>query len=844
MADTKRLDKAEKYLQRGRLDAALDEYLLFLEEDPGNEVVRQRAADVCLRLGRSDDAVTLLRFLLEQQLAAGDGARATVTYKKLARLLPAASLLEHTFRYAEVCEKSHKKEALEAYESVLRALLPAGRLPDAAAVIKRIAELDPTPENLGRLAELAARIGDKKTAISAFLQIGEMEEAGGRDASLWYERAYAVDNADPRCALAHGRALLACGKAAEAADILAPLAHAPDRYPDIARAVRETYAKALLSCDRLHEAEPFVWEMFERDSRYRNTVARLLDSFFARGDLRHALDLAHKLETHEFKRGNQRDFVALIRSITDKYPPTTDVLEYMVGVFNSVNREHEYCQTLLQLFEIYFAGGNFLKAADCLDRAAEVDAYEPGHEKRLEMLRGKIDSKRWNAVAGRLTSIAATTETNEPQDKPDKESTVLEDLLLQAEIYLQYSLRSKAVERLERINKLFPHEEEKNDKLREVYENAGFVPEYHETAAAPTVAAAVPRAVADENAVDNIARVNEITRNIYRQGSVKDVLFAAVNDVGRHWKASRCVASLCVAGKPPSAALEYCAPGVKRSDVMALVKLIGGLQPVTAQRGPTAIPDVLEFPELAPVRQWLTALGIVSLVAVPLADFDAQTGLLILEQCDGRRVWGPTDTLVLKTIADHMALAINNVRLRSLVKNLAVTEEKSGLLKRSSYVDVLLSEVRRGIQQNSPVTVMLAEFGNPAALLKHGEAAVENMMEQAGQIVCSQIRQNDVAVRYGVATVGIILADTNDKSAFFVVDKLRKAVAGVRAPGGQSALDITAGIAEAVMQSRFDAVDIVTEVINRAESALEAARNDGGNHAQALAPLTEAAASA
>src|SRR6185369_805386 len=92
--------------------------------------------------------------------------------------------------------------------------------------------------------------------------------------------------------------------------------------------------------------------------------------------------------------------------------------------------------------------------------------------------------------------------------------------------------------------------------------------------APPPAPMAVPTAQANENAVDNFARVTEITRNIYRQGSVKGVLFTAVNEIGRHWNASRCVAALITPGKPPSAALEYCAPGVAAADVMSLVKVV------------------------------------------------------------------------------------------------------------------------------------------------------------------------------------------------------------------------------------------------------------------------------
>src|SRR5205085_12339028 len=116
--------------------------------------------------------------------------------------------------------------------------------------------------------------------------------------------------------------------------------------------------------------------------------------------------------------------------------------------------------------------------------------------------------------------------------------------------------------------------------------------------ARPATTPAPGTPVSDGNDVNDIARVTEITRNIYRQANVKGVLFAAVNDIGRHWNASRCVAGLCTPGKPPSAALEYCAPGVKQSDVMAIVRLIGVLQGLVVERGSIGIEDAVKAPVL------------------------------------------------------------------------------------------------------------------------------------------------------------------------------------------------------------------------------------------------------
>jgi len=218
-------------------------------------------------------------------------------------------------------------------------------------------------------------------------------------------------------------------------------------------------------------------------------------------------------------------------------------------------------------------------------------------------------------------------------------------------------------------------------------------------------------------------------------------------------------------------------------------------------------------------------------------------GIIILEQCDQTREWRPTDAVVLKTIADQMLLAVNNAKLRSLMKNLAVTDERSGLLKRSSYIDVLLSEAKRAQAQNSTASVLLFSFGKASAMVKEmGEPNVEALMQQAGQTISSQIRQNDVAVRYDLTTIALILPDTTDKNAFFVVEKMRKVLTGFKVAGSERALQITVGIAEAVMHSQYDPIDIVTEVINRAEAALEAAKAEGRGTAKSLAPQIAAGA--
>jgi hypothetical protein len=61
-------------------------------------------------------------------------------------------------------------------------------------------------------------------------------------------------------------------------------------------------------------------------------------------------------------------------------------------------------------------------------------------------------------------------------------------------------------------------------------------------------------------------------------------------------------------------------------------------------------------------------------------------------------------------------------------------------------------------------------------------------------------------------------------------------------PEKQEAVQFSAGIAEAVVRGEFDPVDIVTEVINRAEQSLQTAIGQGGGKIVSLAASHAAAA--
>jgi diguanylate cyclase (GGDEF)-like protein len=842
---TKRIERAEKLLQKGKTAEALEDYLQVLAAEPGNDTVCQMAADLCLSLQRIPHAVKLLGDLFERQIEAGDATRASLTYKKLSRFV--TPTWEQKMRFGELLEKSHPKQAIETYEAVFQELTKQGRKPDSLTALKRILALDSSAKNLQALGELSSELGDSKAAAAAFLKIAQLAQSSGGDSAQWIERAYAEDPADPRIALEYSKNLLEQGQLGAAIFVLESQVSAGSSSEEL----RETYAKALLDANRLSDAEPVQWQLFEENPSRVQEIAKLIGLFIDAQQDAEAVALARKLEQYHRRKGDRRAFLSMIQDVAARHRASPEMLEFMGEQFNASNRESDYCQTLIKLFDLYCSVGNFAKAADSLDRAAEVDAYESGHEKRLEMLRGKIDDNRFKVIASRFSSMAdAAVATPAGQEKM-LGAAALQDLMLQAEILVQYGMRSKAIERLQRIQELFPREEERNPDLKALYMSAGLNPQYAGSALAPPFAPATAEqrlpqtgpSSSEAADVSSFARVAEITRKLYRQSNADAVMLSAAKEIGAQWKVSRCVVAMRKPGLHTTSVKEYCSENSKPAEIRALEKIATTVHDLAINRGGTlTVADTQSASELQAIRESLSQLEVTSLLALPLSDGSEHVGLLILMDSKPH-AWGSNDVMVLKTISDQIVIALNNAGLRRLVKNLSVTDEQSGLLKRASYLDLLMAETRRNAQQSTPLTILLMQIGEKTTMVKEfSEAAVETVMQQIGQLFAANIRQNDLAFRYETTTIAIVLGETPEREGIMAAEKLQRLLAQVRMPDRQDAVHFNAGLAEAVLRGEYDPVDIVTEVINRAEQALQTATAQGSGKIVALAASVAAAA--
>jgi tetratricopeptide (TPR) repeat protein len=204
----KRIERAEKLLQKGKAAEALEEYLLALRDDPKTiQCGNWRRICVCRRTGR--DAVKLLGELFERQVNAGDATRASLTYKKLAR--HGSPTWEQKFRFGQLLEGSNKKLAVGTYESALSDLAKLenkGRPAGAGAAGGAGAGAGEFSAGGGNFVGS----GGKQGCGASVQAGGAVAAAAGGDPAQWYERAYQEDSSDEEITLAYGKSLLGRGR--------------------------------------------------------------------------------------------------------------------------------------------------------------------------------------------------------------------------------------------------------------------------------------------------------------------------------------------------------------------------------------------------------------------------------------------------------------------------------------------------------------------------------------------------------------------------------------------------------------------------------------------------------
>src|SRR6266436_2609493 len=859
---SKHLDRAKRFLEKNRVEEAIGAYLAVLDEMPQHQEATQALGDLYARLDQPDRAAIYYGLLFDLLVEPKDETKALAIYNRFLRA-GRGQPPERIARYAFLQQRqNHPDEAIEQYSKAAELFAAANRDEDALFCWERLAQLD--PENLPRqlrLAEGAERLGKTALAARAFLRAGQLASASGApaDALQLLGRAYKLAPQERSVGLLYAQANLQTGNAVRAVALLEPFAASES---DAAFIV--TFSDALMRSGNLERARELLDRLLREKNEGMTQLFELADRYVAASQDQKATEILLALKRRMFADKRQNDFVTLMDGVGAKYPHSQVILEFWASVHNELNRESQYFEVLIKLFDVYLTSGNVKRAAASLERLVDIDAYDYRNQERLELLRGKVDEAQVKRIASRLMKSGTPTPGHSahahasqapsapaPGSEEGRQLQALEDLIVQTEIFLQYSLQNKALERLQRIAAMFPGEEERNARLSNLYQMANWWPQgppkpKAEPAAAPpaeSAARVVPAApVAEASAaittktgvysaetLRDLSKISEVNQKIFRQQTPRAMLNTAVNEVGTYLRVTRALAVVGTPGRPPEMAAEFCAHGVKPAPGAQVVLLLAHIE--------KAEPDELGgLMVQAAEGSILSDLGLATALGVMITDKETQmpAGMLIVGRAEEHK-WKPNEAYFLQAIGDQMLMSVSHTRLRSLVRRMGVSDERSGLLSRSSYQSCLLTEADRARTQGTPLALTILQIDHGAEILRQqGESPLERFLEQLARSLQPIVRQNDVPVKYTSWSLAFILPDTTLAGAQNLADKLRRAASGLRPPWDSTQITLSAGIVEAVPKHEYDSEDIVTDLINRAEFSIEEARKKGGDTVVAL----------
>ncbi|HWG59641.1 MAG TPA: diguanylate cyclase [Candidatus Acidoferrales bacterium] len=850
----KHLDRARRSLEKNKLREAAAAYEAALAESPSNQEALQALADIHTRLNEPAQAAHYYGAQFDRLIETGDSAKAAALYGRFLRGIPQPP--DRVMRYATLLQKQNRAaEALEQFAAAAELFQRQNRAIEALACYESLAALDPeNPARHSVLGELAESLRHPDLAARSYLRAGQLTLAGGAlDQALdFFGVAHRLLPQDRTVAMLFAEAQLRKGDAEGACAILDPLSPAENDTAFLA-----SFGEALLRTGRLDRAAEIFQAYYKQKPDGFGKLFELAGAFLRAGQDRKAVALL--AQTREWMRAarKEQELASQLDRLASTHPSSLALAEIVAKFYEEMNRETKYFDSLVRLFDLYLAANRVKEACESLDRLVDIDPYDYRNQDRIAKLEGKADPAFLQSILARAAKVATAASRNEgfggagsgaagqsPASDEMRAQNALEDLIVQVEIFLQYSLQSKALERIERIAELFPGEEEKNERLRALYDRANWwpkgaprtaPPKQPPPAAAPppivsAVESAPPAAVSAADTHRDLAAIAEINRLMYRQATPREVLAVTAAEIGKHLSATRCVISIGgSAGEGAQVAAEYSAPGIAPAGTARIVSLAAVVSKATA--------DPLGGIELsAASTPALSEMGLGSALAAILTDKETQSPAGALLVADARpRKWKPSESFFLQAVGDQLMLSVNHSKLRSLVRSLAVADEKTGLLSRGAYIDCLLVESNRARAQNTPLSLVILGIDRGGDLLRqYGDAAVDRYTEQLARALSSAIRQTDIAVKYTAWSLVFILPGTPLDNAKAMAEKLKQIAAGVRQSWDGGELTVSAVVAESTARPGDETEDRVTEWMNRADAGLEEARQRGGDSLIAL----------
>jgi diguanylate cyclase (GGDEF)-like protein len=217
---------------------------------------------------------------------------------------------------------------------------------------------------------------------------------------------------------------------------------------------------------------------------------------------------------------------------------------------------------------------------------------------------------------------------------------------------------------------------------------------------------------------------------------------------------------------------------------------------------------------------------------IPMAARGEVLGLLCLQSnaADGEAQLRAISDLG-AALADAMSLALANLALGAKLRSQALRDPLTGLYNRRYMEDTPQRVTQHAQRERQSVSVIMIDLDHFKRLNdQHGHAKGDTVLRDAAGVITNQLRESDVACRYGGEEMLVVLPNCGRDMAVHKAERLRVAIAALSQPG----IDVSASFGVATIPSTSSTM---RDLMHAADTALYAAKEQGRNRVVAAPTL-------
>jgi tetratricopeptide (TPR) repeat protein len=475
------LKSAEKYVQQGKIAAAIDEYRKIVDADPNDLTMINTLGDLCVRAGRTEEAIMNFSRIAESYRENGFTLKAIAMYKKINKLEP--SNYETSLKLADLYSKQGLiVDARQQYLIVADAYKRNGHTKRALEVLKKIADLDPENTSVRlKLAESYHIEGLNAEALDAYLSAGQELLRKGRhfEGLQTFQKALSISPDSKPALKSLIDAYVQQGDLQKALDMLSDSLERNPGDVDLIIILGRTYLNAKM----LEEAEETFTRLLELDKSRYDYLLEVGRRFLERGQFDKTVLVVDQCIDLLIARRQEEKAILLLKGILEYDANQMDALKRLSDIYMRVREDYNLVATLNTIVEVALRKGLKNDAIAALNQLVDIEPDETSHRQRLVSLGGTPPAQPMKysvppAFESLTQSLPSTSNTNagfvtRPLSPTQADAQAAEKQLREAEMFASRGYADHAAELLEELIAQHPEYIEARLKLKQLYIDGG-----------------------------------------------------------------------------------------------------------------------------------------------------------------------------------------------------------------------------------------------------------------------------------------------------------------------------------------------------------------------------------